>query len=101
MINSLSNTFKALLDQWPEVFEDIEINVIPIVYLDKVTVKFTSGMKWEVNVKDYLEEYNPEKIESMLWELYEEYKDDIAGFEYYFDVEKLKKDLSKLSNKLL
>lgn len=90
-----------MLDQWPEVFEDIEINVIPIVYLDKVTVKFTSGMKWEVNVKDYLEEYNPEKIESMLWELYEEYKDDIAGFEYYFDVEKLKKDLSKLSNKLL
>ena len=58
-------------------------------------------MVWEVDIKEYLADLEEEKIEDMLTELYEEYKDDIRSFEYDFDVEQLKEDAIRLSNKLL
>lgn len=91
----------GFIEQWPEVFEDLKIEAIPVGYLNKVNVNFVTGMVWEVNIKDYLEDLDEEKIEDMLTELYEEYKDEIRSFEYDFDVEQIKEDVYSLSKKLL
>ena len=99
MINSESA--KALIKEWPEVFENIQINALPVMYLDKVIIKFITGMIWEVDVKNYLDTLEATTIQDLLEELISEYKDEIKDIKYTFDIELLKKDISTLSDKLL
>lgn len=101
MINSLSKTAEALVKEWPEIFENVEINAIPVMYLDKVTIKFITGMIWEVDIKNYLDSFAVETIHDLLQELFIEYKNEIDDIEYAFNIDHLKNDIAILSNKIL
>lgn len=101
MINSLAKTSAALINEWPEVFENVEINAIPVMYLDKVTIKFMTGIVWEVDVKNYLDLLEADTIHDLLQELYSEYKNEIKDFEYSFNMEQLRKDVHKFSQSML
>ena len=101
MTNSLSKTSEALIEEWPEVFENIEISAIPVMYLDKVTIRFLTGMVWEVDVRNHLETISADTIQDLLQELFAEYEKEIKELEYNFDIEQLKKDVHTLSHKLL
>lgn len=101
MINSLAKITETLVKEWPEAFEHVEINSIPVMYLDKVSIEFITGMIWEVDIKNYLDKLEATTIQDLLKELFSEYKEEIKDVEYTFDVEQLKKDIHNLSNKIL
>ncbi len=96
MINSFTKTSQALIKEWPEIFENIEINTIPVMYLDKVTIEFITGRVWEVDVKNHLDTMEVDTINDLLRELFAEYKDEIKHYKYTFDVELLKAVLINL-----
>jgi hypothetical protein len=81
-------------ESWPEIFDHINIEVVPIEYLHSVVVRFHSGKVWEIDVKTSLKKKDVD-IETALEELFEEYEDDIDSIDFRLDTVKVKKDINK------
>ena len=81
-----------IVDRWPEVFDEIDIEVIPIQYLDSVIVHFSDGKVCDIDVKS--SKKKPElDIESAMEELFDEYSDSITNIDFRLDTEKVKRDI--------
>ena len=39
-----------IIAKWPEVFKDIDIDAIPLEYVESITVFFHNGKKWEIEI---------------------------------------------------
>lgn len=85
---------KHLVQEWPEVFEDLYMNTMPVAYLEIITLEFGDGRVWEIDVRDQLKEYDYDAVADKLLETFQEYKDDIKKIDFKLDIEKLKKDIA-------
>ena len=101
MPNPLFRPPSHLVKEWPEVFEDLYMNTMPVAYLDVVHIEFKDGRIWEINVKDELEKSHPESIADVLLDTLQEYKDEITKIDFKVNVERLKKDIKDSTNSLL
>ncbi len=90
-----------LINEWPEVFEDMQVNTIPVAYLDYVQLTFKTGMIWKIDIKNYLNTLEADTIADLLRELLNEYKNEIKTLKYKLNTDTLKKDIKKLSHPLL
>lgn len=82
-------------EYWHEIFESIDMDYLPIQYMNKCIVSFTSGTVWEIDIKDSLTNQPVEDIEETLGDLFDEYEDEIKSLDFRMDMESIKKDLSK------
>ena len=55
MPNPLFRPPRHLVKEWPEVFEDLYMNTMPVAYLDLVHLEFKDGRIWEIDIKNELE----------------------------------------------
>ena len=81
-----------VIDHWPEVFDEIEIDVIPIEYLDAVRVHFEDGKIWDIDVKTSRKKQDVD-IETAIEDLFDEYADVITNIDFRLDTEKVKNDI--------
>jgi hypothetical protein len=91
---------KHLIKEWPEVFEDLYMNTMPVAYLDFIYLEFANGRVWEIDVKDQLKTSDAEDIADRLLETLQEYKDDIKNIDFKVDVSRLRKDIVDSTNDL-
>jgi hypothetical protein len=45
---------KNIIKEWPEVFEDMYMNTMPVAYLNNIKLEFNNGRIWELRVPDML-----------------------------------------------
>jgi len=76
MPNPLFKPPRHLVKEWPEVFEDLYMNTMPVAYLDSVRLDFTDGRVWEIDVKNELIKQPPEGIAEIPLNTRQEYKDE-------------------------
>lgn len=88
---------KDVVEHWPEVFGEINLNVVPLRYLDSVTVKFKNGKVWEINLAGK----NWEEFEPSLKDMLSTYESEIDNVDFKLDTERIKKDMIKDTNKFL
>jgi hypothetical protein len=98
MPNPLFKPPRHLIKEWPEVFEDLYMNTMPVAYLDLIHLEFADGRVWEINVKDQLKDTDAEDIADRLLETLQEYKDEIKKIDFKVDVDRLKKDIKSSTN---
>lgn len=101
MPNPLFRPPRHLVKEWPEVFEDLYMNTMPVAYLDLVHIEFKDGRIWEINVKDEIEKINPDSVADVLLNTLQEYKDEITKLDFKINIERLKKDIKDSTNTLL
>lgn len=92
---------KDVIEHWPEVFGEISLNVIPIRYLDTITVKFKNNKVWEINLKTTFSENTWEQFESSLKDMLTSYESEIENVDFRLDTERIKQDMIKNTNKFL
>ena len=92
---------KEVVDTWPEVFENVKLNVIPIRYLCSITITFRDQRVWTVNIKDDQKKNGWEIIEHNIDEMIKNYKRHIINIDFKLDTVKIKRDVTKLTNKFL
>jgi len=92
---------KHLVDEWPEVFKDLYMDTMPVAYVEKMIIEFTDGRIWEINVKQQLENANPDIVAKKLLNSLTEYKDTIKNLDFKIDVGLLKADIAKKTKKIL
>lgn len=87
-----------VIKQWPEVLKDIDIDVVPVEYLESIKVTFTDGKIWEIDTKRNPQEVN---IEDAVDSLLEEYEDVIKSVDFRLDTVRVKKDIKKRTAQFL
>jgi hypothetical protein len=100
MPNPLFRPPRHLVKEWPEVFEDLYMNTMPVAYLERIHLEFADGRVWEIDIRTELTKQKPEEIADVLVNTLQEYKDEIKKIDFKVDIEKLKSDIASETNKL-
>lgn len=92
---------KEVIESWPEIFEEVKLNVVPIQYLCSVHVKFKDKRIWTIDVGPKTRDANWQTIERNIHELVMNYKRHIDSIDFKLDTDKIKRDITKETNKFL
>jgi len=84
-----------IIDHWPEVFNDVHIDVVPIEYLDSIRIGFVDGKTWEIDLKNKVEGSQSESLNDALDDLFADYEDVILNVDFRLNTEKVKEDITK------
>jgi len=86
-----------LVRQWPEVFEDLYINTMPVAYLEMLRLEFHNGRIWEINLLEYVGDLDANRI----LEILQEYEAEISKIDFRINIDKLKVDINDATKKIL
>lgn len=100
MPNPLFRPPRHLVKEWPEVFEDLYMNTMPIAYLEMVHLEFANGRVWQIDIGSQLNDKDNEAVADKLLNTLQEYKEEITKIDFKIDVARLKKDISKSTDSL-
>lgn len=102
MPKKLFRPSKQFVEEWPEAFEDLYINTMPVAYVEYIHIEFEDGSIWEIDIKEQMHELDdPDKMAAKIMETIEEYRDDIGKIGFKLDIEKLKNDIVESSSNIL
>ncbi len=101
MPNPLFRPPRHLVKEWPEVFEDLYMNTMPVAYLEVVHLEFANGRVWQIDIKTQLSNSSPDIVSSKLLETFQEYKEEIKKIDFKIDIERLKKDIRDSTKTML
>jgi len=82
-----------VIDLWPEVFKDIELEVIPVEYLHAIHVNFNNNNTWIIEFKD--NDPSCETVNETIKDLLNDYSDEIYNIDFKLDTHKVKNDIQK------
>ena len=91
---------RHLIKEWPEVFEDLYMDTMPVAYVDIMILEFDDGRVWEINIKDQLKDTDPNDVAKKLLNTLSEYKDTIKKIDFKINVEQLKNDIKNRTDKI-
>jgi len=97
MPNPMFRPPRHLIKEWPEVFEDLYMNTMPVAYLEMIHLEFANGRVWQIDIKEQINGSELEDVASRLLNTLHEYKDEIKKIDFKVDIEKLKKDIKSSS----
>jgi len=90
-----------LIKEWPEVFEDMYMNTMPVAYLKNVRLEFNNGRIWEIDIQEQLNNEPNEVVAEKLIDTFQEYRDDITKVDFTIDIQRLKEDITKQTKNIL
>jgi hypothetical protein len=91
---------RHLVREWPEVFEDLYMNTMPIAYLDVINLEFANGRIWQINVREQMFNSNFDNMSDKLLDILQEYRKDIIKIDFRIDVARLKEDIANQTKTL-
>lgn len=85
-----------IVNHWPEIFSDIEIQSVPIEYINSINVFLSNGKIYTIDVKQEKRKYSDYKaLEESLESFFKEYDNIIKSIDFSIDTPKVKFDIQK------
>jgi len=84
-----------VVEHWPEVFSDVDVQVVPLEYLDSIRVFFTDGKVWDIDIEKTKKNSDDMNLEEILEQMFEEYDNVIENVDFRLNTSKLKKDIQR------
>jgi len=92
---------KDVIEHWPEVFGDVELNVVPLGYLHTVLVNFKDGKTWEIKITAKTKREGWDSFQRNLSELVKNYEETIDNIDFKLDTNRVKNDIQLSTQKFL
>ena len=92
---------QEIIDSWPEVFGEVEFNVVPLQYISAVMIKFNDGNTWEINTSKKDAQNDKKFFEKTLFEFYQQYHRNIDSVDFKLNLDKVRKDIERSTLKFL
>lgn len=92
---------KDVIDQWPEIFSDVDVKAVPLEYLHSMRIIFSDGKVWDLNIAAHAKKNGINGLDEHLRELFETYEESIEHIDFRLDVERVKKDIIKKTKNFL
>ena len=93
-----------VISHWPEVFEGLDVQVVPLEYLHPVRVFFVDGKIWDIDIaktRNLKQKGSPESLENTLEDLFNQYEDVITNIDFRLDTQRLKQDITNRTKSFL
>ena len=90
-----------LIKQWPEVFDDMYMNTMPLFYLNSVQLEFKDGRIWEIDIKTQLISLEAQVVADKILDMFDEYGQEIENIKFDIDTEQLKEDIKNQTKGML
>lgn len=87
--------------QWQEIFDTIDMEYLPLEYIDRILITFRDGTVWDIDVDDSRKKQPIDEIENSLNQLFESHDENIETIDFRLDLVRVQKDLSRRVNKFL
>lgn len=88
-------------NEWDKILEEIDLDYIPIEYIEKIMIKFRDGVVWDIDITDSRRKQPIEEIEDSLETLFDQYEDHIDTIDFRIDFNRVKHDLSRRVHRFL
>jgi hypothetical protein len=92
---------KEVIAHWPEIFGDVKLNVVPLMYLHTVLINFKDGKTWEIKITTQTKKSGWELFEKNLSEMVKTYEEKIDNIDFKLDTERVRKDVERSTQKFL
>jgi gas vesicle protein len=92
---------KDVVDLWPEIFGEVTLNVVPLIYVHTIEITFKNKKVWEIDFKKNLKARNWDTFEKELKEIISQYEDEISEIDFRLDTDRIKKDITQHTKKFL
>jgi hypothetical protein len=92
---------KDVIAHWPEVFGEVELNVMPLRYLHTVLVNFKDGKSWEIRITEKTKREGWSTFERNLSEMVKTYEDTVEDIDFKLDTDRVRKDIERSTQKFL
>lgn len=92
---------KDVIDLWPEIFGEVTLNVIPLLYVHTIEITFKNNKVWEIDFKQNLKNQSWDDFEDEIKTIISQYEDSIKNIDFKLDTDRLKKDITKHTKKFL
>jgi hypothetical protein len=89
------------IDVWPEVFDEVTLNVLPVHYIKTVLINFKDGKSWEIDVEPGNKRKKLKEFQDGLNEILKSYKEHINEVDVKIDTDKVRKDVEKSIKRML
>lgn len=87
-------------EYWEEILQTINVEFLPVEYIQLIVVTFDDGEIWEIDVAD-TQGQTKEEIDDTLREFFDEYEDKIVNMDFRLNIQKLKRDIGKRTKRFL
>lgn len=87
-------------EYWEEIFDSVDMDFLPLEYLDLIIVRFLDGKIWEIDVGKTSKDVE-DSIDDILEKFFEEYEDTIDTIDFRLNTKKLTRDVGKRTRKFL
>ena len=87
-----------VINHWPEVFSNIEIRAIPILYLESIAVKSKNGLIWKEGIADK-SLFELDHIEHEFINFIQ--TNDIEKIDYKIDAARIKREVTRQTKRML
>ena len=101
MLTQIKPLPKDVIEVWPEVFEEVTLQSLPLLYLHTVVINFKDNKSWEIKLTTKIKKDGWSSFQQSLSELLLSYEEQIDDVDFKLDAAKVKKDVEKLTNKFL
>lgn len=92
---------KDVVDLWPEIFGEVTLNVVPLIYVHTIKITFKNKKVWEIDFRKNARSRNWDTFEKEIKEIISQYEDDIFAIDFRLDTDRIKKDITKHTKKFL
>jgi len=92
---------KDVIAHWPEVFGEVQLNVVPLRYLHTVLVNFKDGKTWEIKITAQTRRDGWPAFEKNLAEILTNYEERIDNVDFKLDTNRVRNDVEKGTQKFL
>lgn len=82
-----------VIAHWPEVFQDVKVEAVPIDYLHSVRVFFRDGKVWDIDIEKSRKKHSSMDLESVLEQMFQEYDEFIVNVDFRLDTDRIKRDI--------
>ena len=88
-------------EYWQDIFDSIDMEYLPLEYVEKILITFNDGTIWDIDINDSRKKQTIEQIEKSLDELFELYESKMDKIDFRLDLKRIQSDLSKRVYKFL
>ena len=90
-----------VINLWPEVFNDIKLNVVPLNYVHTIEITFKNSKVWELDFRQKIKAQNWNLIEAEVKSIIKQYEDESHSIDFRLDTNKIKQDVRRSTKKFL
>lgn len=101
MANRLFLSPARFASQWPEIFDDLYMNFIPVTYVQLVNIEFYDGSIWEIDIADQLKLHPSSQVSAFLQSALQEFTEEIRDVDFKLNMKKLKRDTHIMTSNVL